>query len=235
MAELHEKHAISLKSDSEKLDLTLAEYANAETAEDKALRLALQAIADGKEVLDLTAVVVDSRTEFATTREVAMPGAAFAPASEKTLRMNVHYRRAGSGGFASTFRSAGRKVTFSAGNWSQDMPFDVINWAPITSKNQREVTSRDMVFEVPVPHVPLRIREKFDITDPGRVVFFETGKWSLVKDDAKTLTPPKPTITDRRDPVLAKHLVGRLYIIEAAWDLTDLEAKLLAGIKGHVK
>lgn len=52
-------------------------------------------------------------------------------------------------------------------------------------------------------------------------ILWEVEAWA---DDPQTIRPD-------RDPLLLRHLAGTLYAVEAAWDLTDLERAIMAGIR----
>lgn len=75
-------------------------------------------------------------------------------------------------------------------------------------------------FELPkllrttVPHVPADVRPKFHLRNYH--ILFEVDKW----------TEEMPV-----DPFLLKHVMGDTYAVLAEWELTDLEASILGGMR----
>lgn len=73
-----------------------------------------------------------------------------------------------------------------------------------------------------VPPVPIGTRMRLGAPHRGgwRPCFtlFEVGEWEAA---------PRPP----GDPALLRHIGGELYVVEATWDLTDLERAVLAGAR----
>lgn len=73
-----------------------------------------------------------------------------------------------------------------------------------------------------VPPVPIGTRMRLGAPRRGgwrpRLTLFEVGEWAW--------TPRPPG-----DPALLRHVGGDLYVVEATWDLTDLERAVLAGAR----
>jgi hypothetical protein len=65
----------------------------------------------------------------------------------------------------------------------------------------------------PVPHVPAAVRPKFHLRNYH--ILFEVEKWE----------------TYPVDPFLLRHVTGDLYVVEAEWELTELEAALLGSMR----
>lgn len=70
-----------------------------------------------------------------------------------------------------------------------------------------------------VPMIPPECIPKFKIE--GYFILWEVEAWA---DRARTAKPD-------RDPLLLRHLAGTLYAVEAAWDLTELERAIMAGLR----
>lgn len=70
------------------------------------------------------------------------------------------------------------------------------------------------VLTSPVPHIPPSCRPKFGLHNYH--ILFEVEKWQ----------------TYPVDPFLLRRISGMLFIVEAEWDLTPLEAELLASMRG---
>jgi hypothetical protein len=75
---------------------------------------------------------------------------------------------------------------------------------------------RESALHTPVPHVPPECRPKFNLGNYH--ILFEVEKWNVY---------PK-------DPFLLRHIAGLLYVVEAEWELTDLETSLLASFQEAV-
>jgi len=65
----------------------------------------------------------------------------------------------------------------------------------------------------PVPHIPPECRPKFKLSNYH--ILFEVKEWKSYP----------------RDPFLLRRIGGFLFIVEAEWDLTELEAELLASLR----
>lgn len=65
-----------------------------------------------------------------------------------------------------------------------------------------------------VPHVPANIRPTFHLRNYH--ILFEVEKW---------------TVEMPVDPFLLKHVTGDTYAVIAEWELTDLEASILGGMR----
>ncbi|HEX9005436.1 MAG TPA: hypothetical protein VGB07_36350 [Blastocatellia bacterium] len=68
-------------------------------------------------------------------------------------------------------------------------------------------------LESPVPHVPPSCRPKFGLHNYH--ILFEVQEWNAYP----------------LDPFLLRRISGMLFIVEAEWDLTPLEAELLASMR----
>lgn len=66
----------------------------------------------------------------------------------------------------------------------------------------------------PVPHVPAEHRPKYHLRNYH--ILFEVEKWSEYPVD----------------PFLLKHITGNIYVVLAEWDLTEVEASILGGMRG---
>lgn len=71
-----------------------------------------------------------------------------------------------------------------------------------------DITRRGL--ETIVPHIPIAIRPSRGLS--LRYVLFEVQEWH----------------TYNRDPYLLRRIAGNLFVVEAEWELTPLEASLLA-------
>lgn len=65
-----------------------------------------------------------------------------------------------------------------------------------------------------VPHMPPSVRPKFKLENYH--ILFEVEKWDVYPVD----------------PFLLRRIEGHLYVIEAEWELTPLEASLLSSLRG---
>lgn len=72
----------------------------------------------------------------------------------------------------------------------------------------------DKVLYSPVPHVPPNVRPRFALSNYH--ILFEVKEWK----------------TYPVDPFLLRHIDGYLYVVEAEWELTELEAMLLGAMAG---
>lgn len=70
------------------------------------------------------------------------------------------------------------------------------------------------VSSSPVPHIPPSCRPRFGLSNYH--ILFEVEKWNVYP----------------RDPFLLRRISGMLFVVEAEWDLTPLEAELLALMRG---
>lgn len=75
-------------------------------------------------------------------------------------------------------------------------------------------TPTDKALTTPVPYVPAKIRPKFHLRNYH--VLFEVEEW---------------TVEMQRDPFLLKHIMGETYAVIAEWELTELEAQLIGGMR----
>lgn len=78
--------------------------------------------------------------------------------------------------------------------------------------NDKDLTHRGL--ESPVPHVPPALRPKLGLHNYH--ILFEVQEWKAYP----------------LDPFLLRRISGMLFIVEAEWDLTPLEAELLASMRG---
>jgi hypothetical protein len=112
------------------------------------------------------------------------------------------------------------------GHWSeQTIGFtDDRWWAP--ARTAKNIVLPDNTFEwprngpsfggsSPVPHMPPDVRPKFNLSNYH--ILFEVKEWQ----------------TYPVDPFLMRRIHGHLYIIHAEWELTELEAALLSGLRGN--
>ena len=68
----------------------------------------------------------------------------------------------------------------------------------------------------PVPHIPPSVRPRFKLSNYH--ILFEVERWDVYPVD----------------PFLLRRIAGHMYIVEAEWDLTPLEAQLLSTLRaGH--
>ncbi len=69
-------------------------------------------------------------------------------------------------------------------------------------------------LESPVPHIPPCLRPRFGLHNYH--ILFEVQEWKAYP----------------LDPFLLRRISGMLFVVEAEWDLTSLEAELLASMRG---
>ena len=65
----------------------------------------------------------------------------------------------------------------------------------------------------PVPHIPPELRPRWALRNYH--ILFQVEKWNVYP----------------RDPFLLRRIAGMLFVVEAEWDLTELEAALLASMR----
>ena len=74
-------------------------------------------------------------------------------------------------------------------------------------------------IEAPVPTIPASLRPDAELKN--YYILFEVESWSEFLDDSGNTG---------RDPLLLKRLSNNLFVVLAAWDMTDLEKAVLDGI-----
>ncbi len=84
-------------------------------------------------------------------------------------------------------------------------------WLPGGTFNDVLLTRNRL--ESPVPHIPPTLRPKFGLHNYH--ILFEVQQWKAYP----------------LDPFLLRRISGMLFVVEAEWDLTPLEAELLASMR----
>ena len=77
-----------------------------------------------------------------------------------------------------------------------------------------DATLTNKHLKSPVPHIPPEIRPKISLANYH--ILFEVEAWEAYPVD----------------PFLLRRIDGMMFVIEAEWELTELEAKILAGLRG---
>lgn len=147
--------------------------------------------------------LIDLATAFEsiTLDEKNRPNLAIARADRKEVQVRKHWN----GGFE----------FLSKFDWPQSHARDLCIRVPCPAlEDKRTTTGYAMVPMIPPECIP-----KFKIE--GYFILWEVESWA---DSAQTARPD-------RDPLLLRHLAGTLYAVEAAWDLTDLERAIMAGLR----
>jgi hypothetical protein len=164
---------------------------------DVALMRGYKALAAGKRVLDLHAVMTT-----AGLREDFYPKLAICPAHATECELRLHQNGGAVMGI-SRWRTGRRSVVqLPSGT------FPTFTTYPPGSRTRPHGWDSDVVTTVPL--VPPQFRPNHDLS--GYHLLWEVDEWKRV--------PP-------RDPMLLKHLGGALYVVLATWDLTPLEMAAL--------
>jgi len=241
-----ENKALVVKSEAEDIQDILNEYAEGMTEEDRAIHQAYEELARGEKVIDVTQAITTRK--MGTTWRTRLPAMAVAPATVTEVDLKVGFRRDRDIEYAKFWalvpprdvaapapdKKRGMFAQIAQGmqppvprfaEWRLDLParevYDFSNW-----RDQSSVREAHSVYRTQVPHVPIRIRKEFDITDPDRIILFEVGDWAEVQSNVKMYPPPPAP-----DPALLKRVTGNLYKVEATWEFTDLELQVIAGIR----
>lgn len=212
MKDVLEAHTVTMpKTDARK---KVAEYIRSvrdrHDAEDEAILRGYRALARGRTLIDLPAVIRASGVHD----DNGLPRLAVATSSHefvwvrrdpdgRTLFLPSHWRDVNPRRRKDVYRmpvgtlpaAEKRSVSEQVGDW----------WAP---------HPWDGGMRAMVPHVPPALRPAHSLD--GYVTLFEVDRWER---------DPVPPV----DPALLKHIGGDLYAVLAVWDLTDLERSVLAG------
>jgi hypothetical protein len=125
-----------------------------------------------------------------------------------------------------TVRSDSRNLTFSTLNGSRsewNYQGDLLVRVPYEyTDEQRSSRLWKSGFSL-VPMIPADVREDVAGQDKDYFILWEVEHWS---DRSLTSRPS-------RDPYLMKHIAGDLYAVMAEWDLTELEASIMAGVRNR--
>lgn len=177
--------------------------------EEAAILRGYKALARGREVIDLPAVI-----RAGGVHDDGLPKLAVATSSHHF----VYVRRDRDG----TVRFVPQRRGELASNRRRDVyPMPVGTLPDAERHSVTEVRIRgwhqhpwDGDFRAMVPLVPPRLRPAHSLD--GYTTLFEVDRWEA---------DPAPPV----DPALLKHLGGDLYVLLGVWDLTDLERVVLAG------
>lgn len=172
------------------------------TEEDDALLALYKSVAKhGARVITLSAAF-----KQAGLNELAQPRLAIAQGDWK----RVFYRR---GGWSNTHLDPS---PYSARFWHQNLGRARDNAAGIIRLRPGSFNAvpTDHDLSSVVPYIPASIRPKFHLRNYH--ILFEVEKW---------------TVEMPVDPFLLKHIMGETYAVIAEWELTELEAALVGGMR----
>ncbi|HMY76924.1 MAG TPA: hypothetical protein PLQ88_34205, partial [Blastocatellia bacterium] len=192
---------ISATEAQQKLDQYRSITGKRRLKEDDKLESLYASISKGARVLNLTAAFKQTGLN-----EYGEPKLAIARADWPTVHF---FPRRGLGDWSQQFESG-------SGGFS-----DRIQWnaqartrniaLPGNTFNDRALTRNRL--ESPVPHIPPTLRPRFGLHNYH--ILFEVQEWKAYP----------------LDPFLLRRISGMLFVVEAEWDLTPLEAELLASMR----
>lgn len=184
------------------------------TTEEETFLAGYQALATGRPIINLQEAIAAGGCFDDGTDQAALPRLAVARPYDRW----VYLHRWSSGGVAFTAATWTRWPRHGTTNraWGVELPTGTLR--PFAAGEWVSNGSRRAM----VPPVPLGTRLRLGRRGAGGwrscITLFEVGEWA---------TAPRPP----GDPALLRHLAGHLYVVEATWDLTDLERAVLAGTR----
>ncbi len=148
-------------------------------------------------------ITLSAAFKQAGLNELAQPRLAIAPADWQKVNFARNHNLT-SGEF---FRMKEGRYSWQASEAGKIRLAPNVFPVPIGTFNRRRLTTQ-------VPYIPAAIRPKFHLRNYH--VLFEVEKWTF----------EMPV-----DPFLLKHIMGETYAVIAEWELTELEASLVGGMR----
>ena len=180
------------------------------TEEDEALRSLYAAVSRGARCLN-----VAEAFKQVGLNEKSQPKLAMARADWKTVHC---FRDAGAFNGTVAFGPAPR-LNPQAKTQNIYLPGGIYAWPTrlaVTQSYQYRVTDVSWSkLRTQVPHVPPNVRPRFKLSNYH--ILFEVKAWEEYNVD----------------PFLLRRIAGHLYVVEAEWELTELEASLLKALTGN--
>lgn len=185
-----------------KLDLYKHERSRRRIAEDAHLERAYRAVANGARVINVATAFKETGLSEKGEPKLAIARADWTAVHARQSPHNGDSWTQGSVGFHDT-------VSWYYRRFAQNivLPNHTYSWPKLAN-------GREWAGYSPVPHMPPDVRPKFKLSNYH--ILFEVKEWK----------------TYPVDPFLLRRIHGHLFIVEAEWELTELETALLSGLRG---
>lgn len=210
---LEERYALATQArtqdglDIANIEAMLKEYEDAETDEDKAVYAAYKEMAEGSKLISLHNVV-----ESNGTRGFG-PKVGIVPASKLELEFHRKWSKIVSR----------NRAEYICGKWQMNLDPKKLGFGPPQKEGRETVISDEWRMTTMTPPIPPRVRREHDLDD--KLMLFEVKQWDVREHSQRSIPPA--------DPLLLEHVTGDMWKVIDAWELSDLEVAVIAGVRRH--